>query len=777
MSQAAFQLLAPAVQRAIWEMGWKELRPIQSEAIQVVLDSENHLLICAATASGKTEAAFLPIISRLTTGAQDSVRAIYVGPLKALINDQFGRLDRLCERMEIPVHRWHGDVSASHKQNLRRDPGGILLITPESLESNFINYGNQVPRLYRDLEFVVIDELHSFLSNVRGVHLLSLLSRLRTATGRKPRMIGLSATLGDPEMGKQFLANDAVDSVVHLSDAGSRREVRFALKAVLRAPDPNKAGCVLPRLTPTQAGIFVGSKSQSALLAAGETPKKENSGANQESEPLRPDDLDDIADDLLRQFGRSSNLVFVNSRRTAEELAVRTHDRVAKEKWPHDPFMVHHGSVAKELREETEAALKSGVPTTAICSSTLEMGIDIGSVRAVGQIDPPWSVASLVQRLGRSGRREGEAATMRLYVREESPHAGSRLTDLLFPELLRGIALTQLMLAKWLEPAERGRTHLSTLVHQILSCLKQTGGMTAMRLHQTLVVEGPFREVTSADFGELLRSLAARKVVEQIPTGELILATAGERITSSYDFYAAFKGSEMFTVRHDKSEIGELPLDALPPAGQLVVLAGRRWLVEEVDGGTKTVWVSPAKGGKVPVFLGNGGELHSRVVAEMKSVLMSEEEPAYLDDPARELLRTARAVARTVGLQKQDVLATPGGMRWFPWVGTRCLRTLSILAELNGVACETDRISLWLALPDESEFRTLWSRVLANPSSTVALGEKVTPRAVEKFDEFLPDELLVRSCANERLALPEAMVVLRRMLQASPLKPEPTDSP
>ena len=179
----------------------------------------------------------------------------------------------------------------------------------------------------------------------------------------------------------------------------------------------------------------------------------------------------------------------------------------------------------------------------------------------------------------------------------------------------------------------------------------------------------------------------------------------------------------------------------------------------------------------MPVFLGNGGELHDRVVAEMKSVLMSEEEPAYLDDPARELLRTARAVANTIGLLKQDVLSTPGGLRWFPWVGTRCLRTLSILAELNGVACETDRISLWLALPDESEFRALWSRVLANPPSTVALGEKVTPSTVEKFDEFLPDELLTRSCANERLAVPEALTVIKRMLQASSLKSEPSDSP
>lgn len=762
MSQAAFALLHPGVQRAIWEMGWKQLRPIQAEAIQTLLGSSGHLLVCAATASGKTEAAFLPIISTLTAGSHDSVRAIYVGPLKALINDQFGRLDRLCERMEVPVHRWHGDVSVSHKQALRRNPGGILLITPESLESNFINYGAQVPRLYRELEFVVVDEVHSFLGNVRGVHLLSLLSRLCASTGRQPRLIGLSATLGDPEMGKQFLAPDAPETVTLVQDSGAGREVRFALKAVLKRADSRKASNGAPRLTPAETLEFVRHKTAEQLVAAGESPRTESKATKPSGESDSPDDLDDIADDVVRNFATSTNLVFVNSRRTAEEFAVRVHDRVAKQKWPHDPFMIHHGSVAKELREETEAALKSGVPTTAICSSTLEMGIDIGSVRAVGQIDPPWSVASLVQRLGRSGRRDGESSIMRLYAREESPHAGSRLADLLFPDLLRSIALTRLMQRKWLEPAETQRMHLSTLVHQVFSHLRQTGGMSAANLHEALAIKGPFRSVSVTDFALLLRTLAAKQLVEQIPTGEIILTPTAERITSAHDFYAAFKSTEMFTVRHDKSEIGELPLDALPPAGQLVVLAGKRWLVEQIDAATKTVWVTPAKGGKIPVFLGNGGDLHIRIVQEMKLVLLGDEEPAYLDNAGRELLRTARHVATTVGLGTSDVLAAPGGVRWFPWVGTRCLRTLAIMAELNGVNCETDRLSLWLPISGVTEFRDFAKRLTNSSITPQQLGSRVTPRAVEKFDEYLPDELLTKACAVERLAIEESLAALSK---------------
>jgi ATP-dependent helicase Lhr and Lhr-like helicase len=764
MSQAAFALLHPGVQRAIWEMGWKQLRPIQAEAIHTLLGGDGHLLICAATASGKTEAAFFPVISRLVEASKDSVRAIYVGPLKALINDQFGRLDNLCERLEIPVHRWHGDVAASHKQELRRDPGGILLITPESLESNFINYGSQVPRIYRELEFIVIDEVHSFLGNVRGVHLLSLLSRLRSATGRQPRMMGLSATLGDPEMGKRFLAPDAPDSVKLVQDAGSGREIRFALKAVLKRPEASKSGDVIQRQTATQVREAIQKKSVADFLAAGETPRAESKPRNAVSDEAPRDDLDDIADDVVRNFAKSTNLVFVNSRRTAEELAVRVHDRVTKLKWPHDPFMIHHGSVAKELREETEAALKSGVPTTAICSSTLEMGIDIGSVRAVGQIDPPWSVSSLMQRLGRSGRREGESSIMRLYVREQSPQAGSRLTDLLFPDLLRGIALTRLMRQKWLEPADEQQMHLSTLVHQILSCLKQTGGMAAPKLHEALAVNGPFRSVLSSDFASLLRTLAAHQIIEQMPTGELILAPTGEHITAAHDFYAAFKGTEMFAVRHEKNEIGELPLDALPPAGQVVILAGKRWLVQDIDAGAKTVWVTPAKGGKIPVFLGNGGELHTRVVQEMKAVLLDASEAPFLDEPALELLRAARHVACTVGLDKTSVLTASGGIRWFPWTGTRCLRTLAILAELNGVVCETDRLSLWLPLDGTSELRTFQMRLLATEYQPQDVGERVTPRTSEKFDEFLPVDLLNRASAHDRLALGEARDALKGAL-------------
>ena len=237
MSSQVFSLLHPGVQKVIWRMGWKEFKPIQVQSIHAVCETQNHLVVCAHTAGGKTEAAFLPIISCLAAQPQLSVQALYVGPLKALINDQFRRLDELCAELDIPVHRWHGDVPANQKKSLRDDPKGILLITPESLESNFINFGTQVSHVYRHLSFVVIDELHSFLSNVRGVHLQSLLSRLVFTAGCRPRLIGLSATLADTNTARSYLAPDSVDSVQVIQDTASKREIKFKIRSFLTTGD------------------------------------------------------------------------------------------------------------------------------------------------------------------------------------------------------------------------------------------------------------------------------------------------------------------------------------------------------------------------------------------------------------------------------------------------------------------------------------------------------------------------------------------------------------
>ena len=474
------------------------------------------------------------------------------------------------------------------------------------------------------------------------------------------------------------------------------------------------------------------------------------------SPPRQTDELDDIATDILETCADGTNLVFGNAKQGLEILADRLHARVKALRLPRDPFHVHHGSLSKEVREETEAILKSGQPATVLCSSTLEMGIDIGSVRRVAQLDPPWSVASMRQRLGRSGRREGEAAVMRIYARDESPHAASTLTDLLFPKLLRAIALARLMFAKWLEPHESDRLELSTLVHQILSCLRETGGMPAGALFMVLVKEGAFRKVSEAMFRSVLRSLGAKQLIEQMPTGELILAPAGERITSERDFYAAFASSEEFAVRHDTHEIGKLQSSLVPPVGENLILGGRRWVVTLIDSTAKTVWVQPTKGGKAPVFLGSGGEIHTRIIEEMGATLADADEPPYLDEAAKILLRAARTTAARGGVLAPGIIVHGESVQWFPWLGTRGLLTLELHARCDGLGAKCDGLSITYNQTDPARWRTHLESIVRGDRTALDLAQRMAVKTFDKFDEMLAEDLLDEANARDRLDLPGA---------------------
>jgi ATP-dependent Lhr-like helicase len=728
MSAAAFARLHSKIQEAVWQQQWDELRPLQVEAIHAVLDSDDHVILAAATASGKTEAAFLPILSLLAAEPLNSVQALYVSPLKALINDQFRRLEDLCAHAEIAVHRWHGDVSAAEKQHLRKSPGGVLLITPESLESQFINHDRHVARIYANLRFVVVDELHAFIDNVRGIHLRSLLARVAIAAGVAPRMIGLSATLGDFAAAREFLCVDAPCSVKLLEDKTSSKELRLGLKAYV---EPFKAG-----------------ESQRTNDAAAFAERAGLSG---------------IAVDIAQRFRTESNLIFCNSRRQTELLADKLRLLCESEHWPRNPFLLHHGSLSRELREDAERDLKAGQPVTAICTSTLEMGIDIGAVRSVGQVGPTWSVTSLVQRLGRSGRREDEPQILRVYTLDEPLTQQSSLSDRLYPELIRAIALLELHREGWLEPPQQDRFHYSTCVHQVLSVLRQTGGVPAARLFDVLCDLGAFRHIGRAEFATLLRGLAAKELVEQIPTGELILAPLGERIVESRDFYASFASRIEYRVEHDGNSIGVLPQDNIPAEGEFLLLAGRRWKVTVIDHASKRVAVTPAQGWKQPRFAGLICGVHPAVIKRMKHVLIEENGYAYLNERAQHLLAEARQTFRRVGLDDKDIVITFSGVEWFPWNGSRVLLTLELCAKAAGINTERDSLCLRYQKLTATEFATHRAAIAAGRFTADDLMPLVRDLERDRFDEHVPEELLKNAFVAEVLDLVNA----RRCADAS----------
>jgi len=176
--EEVFEYYAPFIREFIYKNGWEELRGVQLEAAKVIYGSENNMLLCAGTATGKTEAVFFPIISQMIEDPPESVGVIYIAPLKSLINDQFLRLDILLEEAEIPVFHWHGDVSLSHKHKMLKSPRGILQITPESLESMLINRSNDLPRIFGDLRYVIIDEVHVMPGVDRGNQVICIFQRL-----------------------------------------------------------------------------------------------------------------------------------------------------------------------------------------------------------------------------------------------------------------------------------------------------------------------------------------------------------------------------------------------------------------------------------------------------------------------------------------------------------------------------------------------------------------------------------------------------------------------
>ena len=427
----AFQLLHPAVQRWIYEQGWTELRDAQERAAGPILDGSLDVIIASATASGKTEAAFLPICSRLLAPENSGASVLYVSPLKALINDQSDRMERLCETLEIPVHPWHGDIPQGRKREFLKQPSGILLITPESLEAIFVNRGSSVALLFSKLLYVIVDELHSFIGSERGQQLQSLLRRVEHAAGRRVPRIALSATLGDMTIAAGFLRPHDSDNIQIIVSGATGQELKLLVR-----------------------GYRI-----SALIdhnAEEKAPEEESA-----EEPENDGSVRAVASDLLKTLRGSKNLVFANSRSNVEKYADLLCRMCESERLPNE-FWAHHGNLSKEIREDAEAALKdSARPATAICTSTLELGIDIGMVKSIAQIGTPNSVASLWQRLGRSGRR-GDPAILRTYIRESEIDSNSSIEDLLRVELVQTIAMVNLLLVRWCEPSGTGRLHLST---------------------------------------------------------------------------------------------------------------------------------------------------------------------------------------------------------------------------------------------------------------------------------------------------------------------------
>ncbi len=705
-----FQRYAPFIQDFIYRRGWRVLKGIQAAAGEALFGTDSNVLLTASTASGKTEAAFFPILTLLWESPPRSLGVLYIAPTKALINDQFLRLKDLCLEGDIPVWHWHGDVSQGEKKRLLDRPSGILQITPESLEALLLRRPGQVRRLFGDLRFLVIDELHSLMRGDRGAQTLCLMERLCRITGVDPRRVGLSATIGEPAAAAAFLgAGTGRDTVIPRARE-SKLRWRLAIEHFYVQGPPEKQ--------PRQEGDFLNS-------------------------------LDPGLGHIFRRSRGRKCLVFTNSREECETVTttLRHYSRALGEE---DRFLIHHGNLSAAFREEAEGLMKEESQTmTAVATATLELGIDIGRLERAFQIDAPFTVSAFLQRMGRTGRR-GQPQEMEFVIREEPPEARAPLPTLIPWKLLQAIALVELYLQeRWVEPPRLDRRPYSLLYHQTLSVLASQGETSPSELASRVLTLQAFRQVTEEDYRLLLRHLLETDQIQRTEQGGLILGLAGERQVNSFRFYAVFRETEEYAVRWGSQELGTI---ANPPgAGDKIALAGQVWTVEEIDHKRRLIYCRPAQGIVAAYFGQCPGDLHGRILEKMAQILADSRPSPYLMPGAAARLEEGRAAAQKAGLVQSPLIAL-SGRSWclFPWLGTYGFLALERLIRRRcGKVLELESLEVsrpyFMSLSMKASARDFFQILAQEAQGDLDPMELLYPGEVpvfDKYDSFLPPELV-----------------------------------
>ena len=721
-----FNRYAPFIQDYIYRSGWKTIRAVQNAAGDAIFNTEDNVLLTASTASGKTEAAFFPVLSLLEEEPPRSVGVLYIAPLKALINDQFGRLNELCAEADIPVTRWHGDVPQSQKHRLLKKPSGILQITPESLESLMINKYMEIPSLFADLRFIVIDEIHSLLRADRGGQTFCLIERLCRLAGCRPRRIGLSATIGNPEEAGRFLAAGSGRGTVIPQFEGGKEVWRLSMEHFFNTAPQADEG------KPVYIDAAVAEDPTDTA------PKAADPGMGYIFEHTR---------------GRKC-LVFTNSREECESVCQHLRQYCEAKHEP-DRFLIHHGNLSASYRESAEEEMKDDDSLLTVCATaTLELGIDIGKLERAFQIDAPFTVSGFLQRMGRTGRR-GAPSEMWFVMREDHPEPRALLPELIPWYLIQGIALVQLYIEeRFVEPPRTEKLPFSLLYHQTMSTLASGGEMTPAALASRVLPLAVFRRITQEDYRVLLRHLLETDHISRTENGGLILGVTGERIVNNYKFYAVFQENIEYSVHAGSEELGTIVKP--PPVGDKIAIAGRVWVVDEVDHQRRDVYCTLVKG-NIPAYFGDvAGDINTRILERMYGVLAEDKSYPYLMRHAVCRLAEARATFRQADMRGKPLIHL-GGKMWalFPWLGSyaflalerflklRCGRRLG----LKGLSPARPYYMQFTMQADEEAFY----RIVAEEASAAfdpleLVYEKEVP-VFEKYDEYVPPELIRKGFA------------------------------
>jgi len=699
-----FKLLSEKMQKRIWAMKWERFTPVQDQTIPLIMQTDSDIIVSANTASGKTEAVFLPIITKIEASAQVELKVIYISPLKALINNQFERIETLCQDCEIKIYRWHGDIGQSQKNKLLKYPSGILQITPESLESLFINKNEHLKNLFQGVEFIVIDEIHSFLDSQRGTQLRSLLSRMSSYTRVRPRILGLSATISNFDLIKRWINHKKPEAVevVEASDAG--KELQYSL---LHFP-------------------------------AGKDKKL----------PL------ELLEDLRDVTRDNQSLIFCNSRGTVEETTVML-NRLAEKEGVKEGYFAHHSSIDKAEREYVEKKLAtSKTPQSIVCTSSLELGIDIGGIDLVCQLDTTFTVSSLKQRMGRSGRKQEDAQLLQMYTTSGD-------------SLVQSIAVMKLLLEGWIEPATGYQLPYDILFHQIISLCQEYNGLTWSRLLNSLQENAAFYNLPKHDLVNLISHMVHTEMLEIVPgPNEYIVGLEGERLLRGKDFYSVFMVAIYYDVYCGIRKIGQLDKGIRFDIGENVILAGKLWTIKDMDTNKNKIYVLAAVNAKKPKYLSDPGKIDRKIAETIFDVLCSEEQFYYLDSKAVQSLEGLRrkylmygvSLKQRVAWELRDILI------FEPFVGTVICNTLIWLlravsgVDIKRVSSQVERI----VLPKDVIFSDLVEKIRCRAwkDADLVLYIRENEWLVTKYSPYLMDELQRKMHFKSEMDLKGALTFL-----------------
>ncbi len=686
----AFQLLSEPIRKYIRDKGWEQLRPIQTAAITRILASDENYILASRTASGKTEAAFLPILSKIDF-KESGVQVLYVSPLIALINDQFYRIEELCQNLDISVTKWHGEANKTLKDKLLKQPNGVVLITPESLEAMFVNKPYFVKQLFSNLKYVVIDEIHSFIGTDRGVQLKSIIARLQKINNHSFSVIGLSATIGDYDEAKDF-TGDSSRTKVLLDRTAKEIQVLFR--------------------------YFKGEGDELPL---------------------------DLLKDLYIETKDNKVLIFPNSRGRAEEVAVKL-KKISDRVKGHPYYFSHHSSVDREVREYVEHFAKNNFRLNfcIACTSTLELGIDIGSVDEVVQIDATHSIASLIQRVGRSGRKEGERSNLYLYATNKW-------------SLLQSIACWLLYKEGFIEPPQKKERPYDILVHQALSITKGHSGIKLTELIHQLKTNASFSNIELNEIEEILDYLIETDLLEKLQN-EVIIGVTGERVVNSREFYSVFKVEEAYKVVNSGQKIGEIPFSPQIIEDENILLSAKIWKIVFVDHQSKKIEVIPTKDGKKPLFFGSGAVIHQKIREKIFEILYDRIDYDFLDQPSCDEILVLRKDFSIFNIKditiERPLLVSEKYLTFFSFTGTSINRTIRLLLKIVGINHRYDEESSTFELEEtEESFTKQWKALAALLDNidlhiTTHFRENPSLLSFSKWGIYLPEDYQVKLIKN-----------------------------